>query len=104
MRNRCRYVERRRVPPTAVPRRSRRVTWVSGCDDPPTGGAAPARATLGLWLMGGSSGAGPKIFSTGISGRVIGPNLGSGASPTAWLREAVCAVRWAVPRAAKVWT
>src|ERR1700688_1276660 len=33
-----------------------------GCDAPPTGDATPARASLGLWVIGGSSGAGPKIF------------------------------------------
>ena len=72
-----------------------------GCDDAPTGDGALAKPKLRSWLMGGSSGAGPKIFSTGTSGSVMGPKLGSGASPAAWLREAVCAVRWAVPRCRK---
>jgi hypothetical protein len=54
-----------------------------GCAAPTTGDATLASATLGSWLIGDSSGAGPKIFSTGTSGSVIGPKLGSGASPAA---------------------
>jgi hypothetical protein len=61
----------------------------AGCENPPTGGGMFAGAALGSWLIGGSWGADPKIFSTGTSGRLIGPRVGRGASPVAWLREAV---------------
>jgi hypothetical protein len=53
-----------------------------GCELPTMGDATLVGVTLTSWLIG-SSGAGPKIFSTGISGSVIGPKLGSGASPAA---------------------